>query len=279
MKLLRVFPRKTNASPDDKDVRFGMPTLFDQADEIHVSVSWTWDKPKAERLAKMWEVVAPVKIGGPAYDDPGGEFIPGLYLKKGYVITSRGCPNHCWFCVAPKREGTIRELEVKDGWNVADNNLLACSQSHIKKVFEMLERQNRRPRFSGGLEAARLEEWHVEWLARLKPQTIWFAYDTPADWLPLVEAATLLKEYQMIKPTLRVCCCYVLIGWKNDTIEKAEKRLKDVARLGFMPMAMLYDHGAYRSIDRQQWIRFAREWASPFIVGSKMEAAKACLPS
>jgi hypothetical protein len=35
--------------------------------------------------------VAPVKVGGPAFSAPGGDFIPGRYMKRGYVITSRGC--------------------------------------------------------------------------------------------------------------------------------------------------------------------------------------------
>lgn len=271
MRLIRVFPRKTNATPDDELVRFGVPTLFDEADEVHVSVSWTWDIPRAERLANAWRAVTSnVCVGGPAYNDPGGEFEPGKYLKPGYVITSRGCPNHCWFCSVPGREGTLRELEIKDGWNILDNNLLACSRPHIDAVFQMLERQPKRIRFTGGLEAAQLEPWHVEWLAKLKPETVWFAYDTPGDWGPLVCAVHLLKENELLnlRHTYR---CYVLVGWLQDTFEKAEKRLWDVAKLGLMPMAMLLNKGQDRSINREGWIRFAREWASPWIVGTKMK--------
>ena len=141
MKIIRVFPRRTKATPDDDLVRINQPPgFFDQADEIHISVAWTWDLPKAERLAKQWEQVAPVKIGGPATGMPGDDFTPGMYLKKGYVITSRGCPNRCWFCSVWKREGNIRELPITEGWNVLDDNLLACSDDHIKAVFKMLAR-------------------------------------------------------------------------------------------------------------------------------------------
>jgi radical SAM superfamily enzyme YgiQ (UPF0313 family) len=112
-----------------------------------------------EKLEKAWRNVAPVTVGGPAFDEPGGEFVPGMYLKPGYVITSRGCPNNCWFCQVPKREGgVIRELEIKDGNNILDDNLLACSEDHIRKVFDMLKKQKYgRPFFTGGLEAARLK--------------------------------------------------------------------------------------------------------------------------
>lgn len=268
MKVLRVFPRKTNATPDDADVRFTPPDFWDEADRVYVSVTFSWDKRKAETLAKFWEAVAPVEIGGPAYNDPGGEFEPGFYLKRGYVITSRGCPNHCWFCAVPHREGPVRELEIKEGWNLLDSNLLACSRPHIESVFQMLDRQPHRVRFTGGLEAARLEDWHCHWLAKIRPETAWLAYDTPNDWGPLVCAADLLKKYELLnlRHTYR---CYVLIGWRQDTIEKAEQRLLAVAKIGLMPMAMLYDKGAFVS-NRADWIKFARNWANPWVVGTKM---------
>lgn len=274
MKLIRVFPRRTAATPDDEHVRINVPpTMFDEADEVHVSVTWTWDKPRAEFLAQTWrQVTDNVKIGGPAYDDPGGEFEPGLYLKRGYVMTSRGCPNTCWFCAVPKREGAIREIAVKDGWNVLDSNLLACSRAHIEQVFQMLQRQPARARFTGGLEATKLEPWHVEWLAKLNPEIMYFAYDEPRDWEPLRRAAGMLNEAGLIRPGHNVRC-YCLIGWRQDTIEKAEKRLRDIVSLGIMPMAMLFDHGAYRQNDKAQWIHFTRTWANAVMVGSKMREA------
>ena len=125
-RIIRVFPRRTNATPDDELVRVReTPSLFDEADEVHISVAFTWDMPYAEWLAAQWAPVAPVKMGGPAFNEPGGDFVPGMYMKRGYVITSRGCPNRCWFCAVPKREGgQLRELPVTDGWIVTDDNLL-----------------------------------------------------------------------------------------------------------------------------------------------------------
>ena len=43
-KIIRVFPRKTNATPDDEEVRImTTPSLFDEAAEIHISVAFSWD--------------------------------------------------------------------------------------------------------------------------------------------------------------------------------------------------------------------------------------------
>lgn len=42
-KIIRVFPTKTNATPDDELVRIReVPSLFDEADEVHISVAFTW---------------------------------------------------------------------------------------------------------------------------------------------------------------------------------------------------------------------------------------------
>jgi hypothetical protein len=268
MRILRVFPRRTAATPDDDLVRIGYPDLFPpECDEIHISVTFTYDKPKAEKMAEAWRRIAPVKIGGPAYDDPGGDFVPGLYLKIGDVITSRGCPNKCWFCMAAKREGDIRELPITEGWNVLDNNLLACSPDHIYGVFEMLSHQPRRAEFTGGFEAERLTPQVACRLALLKPKRIYFAYDTPNDKEPLASASRMLWAAGF-KPSSHIVSAYVLIGYPHDTCLEAASRLRFVCSLGVLPFAMLY-RDATGKVD-QKWRRFQREWCRPTIVGAKL---------
>ena len=226
MKIIRVFPTKTNATPTDELVRIhATPSFFDEADEVHISVTFTWDIPWAEWAAKQWERVAPVKVGGPAYNEPGGDFAPGMYMKHGYVITSRGCPNRCWFCSVPKREGyQLRELPITDGWILTDDNLLACSPAHIDGVFEMLARQPHRPQFTGGLEAALLTPEMGLRLKSLKPDSLFFAYDTPNDLEPLVIAGRILLNSGFTKEG-HVMRCYVLCGYPGDTFDKAQKRM------------------------------------------------------
>lgn len=90
-KIARVFPRKTTMTPDDDMVFFGPPPvlILPEIDEVHVSVAFTYDRGKAEDLAEDWSVLGvPVKIGGPAYNDPAEEpFVPGRYVKKGAVFS------------------------------------------------------------------------------------------------------------------------------------------------------------------------------------------------
>lgn len=271
MRIARIFPRITKATPMDELVFTDVPPFKEflpDIDEIHVSVAFTYDMARAEWLARQWEATGlPVKIGGPAFDKPGSKFTPGRYVKDGYTITSRGCPNNCWFCKVPKREGKLREFAVQDGWNILDDNFLACSDEHIKQTFEMLSMQSRQPEFTGGLEAKILKPWHAEQLHKIKTKRMYFAYDTPDDYEPLVYAGRLLQEvgFKISNYSMR---CYVLIGYRGDTFDKAEKRLNDTIKAGFMPYAMLYrdDNGNVN----ETWSRFQREWLRPAIVSTKM---------
>jgi hypothetical protein len=268
MKMLRVFPRKTNATPTDQGVRFGCPGLFDEADEVNISVAFTYDLKKAEELYRQWRYVSNTTIGGPAINEPEGEFVPGIYLKEGLVITSRGCPNHCWFCEAWKRNGTIRELKINNGWNLMDDNILACSEQHIKSVFEMLKKQNHPIRFTGGLEARRLQDWHCAELRQINPAVMYFAYDTPDDYEPLIEAGKKLQAVGF-SPSNHQMLCYVLMGYPKDTFEKAEKRCIETMRAGFVPFGMLWKNKDGE--ENKTWRRFQREWANIVITTSKMK--------
>ena len=270
-KIIRVFPRKTNATPDDEDVIIGeLPRFFDEADEVHISVTFTWDIFLAEQLAEEWRHVAPVTIGGPAMGTRGSNFVPGMYVKKGYVITSRGCPNKCWFCSVWRREGRkIRELPITEGYNLLDDNILACSDNHIRQVFKMLQAGKKKYKksieFTGGLEAARLKLWHVDLLRELRPKQMFFAYDTPDDLESLRCAGKMLLDagWTTASHTLRA---YVLCGYPHDTLDAAEKRMHETVDAGFVPMAMLYRDkaGAHDLV----WKRWQRQWARPAIISS-----------
>ena len=273
-RIIRVFPRRTNATPIDEFVRINEPPgMLDECDEVNISVAFEWDLPVAEQLARKWKHVAPVKIGGPATGERSGEFKPGMYIKNGYTITSRGCPNRCWFCSVWRREGdTVRELPIMDGWNVLDDNLLACRDDHILAVFSMLARQKRKPEFTGGLEAKRLKAWHVTELRKLKPKQMFFAYDTPDDLEPLQDAGRILLR-SGFTTTSHALRCYILCGWPKDTEASADARMQQAKAAGFTPMAM-----ALRGKDgimSHKWAVFQRKWARVAIIHAKGEQKEA----
>jgi len=268
--MIRVFPRRTQWTPRDDLAFVGGPTLFRPPEQsVRISVAFKWDIPEAERLYQSWkQYYSDVDMGGPALGSKGEEFVAGRFLKPGITITSRGCPNRCWFCSVHERDPEVKELPIIEGWNVVDDNILATSDDHFLKVCEMLKRQKERSIFSRGLEAARLTAWHAQMLADLKPDRLYFAYDTPDDYEPLVEAGRVMREAGIPK-VRHVLMAYVLIGYPKDSFESAEGRLKQTIQAGFTPMAMLWrdEQGMHRD---RKWLKFQRRWARPRLIYQKV---------
>jgi hypothetical protein len=225
-------------------------------------VVFTWHKEQAQALAEQWHRHAKrVLIGGPAFGDPGADFVPGRYMRQGITITSRGCPNNCVFCFVPKREGKIRELPIMPGNIIQDNNILACSDAHIKKVFTMLKTQ-KAICFKGGLEAVRVTDKIAEELRGLRIRELWLACDTPNSLWPVLNAFVRLrtagfKNYQFH--------CYVILG--KDKAEE-ENRLQTLLDFGIMPFGQLY-----RTEDQTQyskdWKDFQCKWCRPAAMKAK----------
>jgi hypothetical protein len=260
MKIIRVFPRKTKWTPTDELAFIGDPPLFRPQEDmpVKVSVTFSWDKEEGERLHRAWaQYYSAVQIGGPAFGGQPMSFTPGMFVKEGVTFTSRGCPNRCPFCFVPRREGKISELKIADGWIIQDNNLLACSKSHLEKVFEMLSRQTKAIDFNGGLEAERLEEWHVRAFERLNVRHFWFACDLPGSMRYLKKAADLMSGFPLWKKR-----CYVLIGFNGESICEAEKRLNAVYEMGFLPFAQLYQSEIKRPWTKD-WNALQRKWCRP----------------
>jgi hypothetical protein len=227
-----------------------------------VSASFTWLRSSAEKLASEWaRYYDHVQVGGPAYGDPGGEFTPGMFLKTGCTITSRGCPKRCPWCLVPAREGPLRLLAIKPGWIVQDNNLLATPHAHFAAVFDMLRAQRRRIYFNGGLDKRFLEPWHVPFFNSVPVGELWWSCDAPGDLGALAGVRELFPGLPIRKQR-----CYVMIGYNGESLADAERRLETVFNLGFMPFSQLYEppdavvRGAMYSAD---WKALNRRWSRP----------------
>lgn len=257
--MIRVFPRQTKWTPTDALAFVGDPPLFLPIEQpVKISVTFTWDISEGERLFRAWSgIYKDVEIGGPAFRDPGGDFVPGRFIKEGVTITSRGCLRHCSHCFVPSREGTIRELEIKDGHIIQDNNLLACNRPHIEAVFDMLRRQKKAAIFSGGLDTRLLQDWHRDLIDSIRVHELWFACDTDKAITYLKKATKILDEIPEQKKR-----CYVMIGFKDETLKDAEKRLEEVYALGFLPFAQLY-RGVNEREYNKEWRELNRKWSRP----------------
>lgn len=274
MKIIRVFPRRTNLTPTDEYAFYDVPGMFiPNHDEVHICTVFTWDIKRGEWLRDSWQdhTDKPVKLGGPIYGDYHDDFIPGMYLKPGVTFTSRGCNNQCGFCLVPSREGKLRELTpIHPGNIVQDNNFMQCSKEHRRKTYDMLKTQ-RNIEFSGGIEAARLTEWDVEQMRGLRVKQIFLACDTKAAIKSLEKAVKMLhaggfdltKQGEAARNKIR---SYVLVG---DNRQENEERLKRVYEIGALPFAQLFKPIEPITYSKE-WTRFERTWQRP-------AATRACM--
>jgi len=270
MKVIRVFPKRTSLTPDDSLCFVGDPPLFrPQADEVHVSVTFTWDIAEGQRLAEAWgNHYNVVRLGGPALGSPCNEFEPGQYIRRGVTFTTRGCNNHCSWCFVPKREGRLTEYRnFAPGNIIQDNNVLQASRPHLRRVFAMLKAQKAAV-FSGGLDARLVDDWLVEELRGLRINQLFLAADTQGALKPLGRA--LRKLSGLGRRKLRV---YTMLAFNGETLSEAEARLETVWELGGMPFAQLYQPPDHWIEYSREWKRLARRWSRSAIMKAAHAAA------
>src|SRR5205807_6579993 len=83
--IIRVFPGRTTMTPEDPLAFVGFPPFAelrpaDPETPVFVSVVFKWMRERAERIAESWRMYyRDVRVGGPAYDDLGSEFTPGMF--------------------------------------------------------------------------------------------------------------------------------------------------------------------------------------------------------
>jgi hypothetical protein len=244
-----------------------------EADEVHVSCTFTWDikdriiKLKngrqkvirgAETLQKSWAQYYPVvKLGGPAFDSPCPDFNPGLYIKSGVTFTSRGCNNQCPWCLVRKREGKLSYLPIQPGNIVNDNNLLQCDKAHQEKVFDMLRTQ-KAISFSGGLDCREMTQEIADTLRSLKILEMFFACDTKGQLSQLQRVGKMFPDTNRRK--LR---CYVLLAFNGQTIGEAIEHLENVWEAGFLPHAQLFQPDDKLIEYSPEWRHLSRRWSRP----------------
>lgn len=284
MKIIRVFPRRTSLTPTDTlafaydpkaKVIQGPPIDAPTADEVHVSVTFTWDIERAYQIADLWRWRYPiVKVGGPALGDRPNGFTPGMYVNDWVTFTTSGCNNRCPWCLAWRREGKLKIIEnFPEGCIIQDNNLAQAPILHIERVFEMLARYKsktrRFARFPGGLDARIIAsdgkgDRIVELIQNADVTQIFLAADTKSSVSVLSDAVRKLEffgrdSYGLVKRLY----CYTLIGFNGETVPEAIERLEAVYEIGCLPFAQLYQPNDHYIEWPKEWRSLARTWSRP----------------
>jgi hypothetical protein len=256
-----------------------------EGDTVFVSAVFSWNAQKAYmRCVALRSEGYHVRAGGQAVNqnpamfaefDTSGEVNALSHHNPDATFTSRGCIRNCSFCLVPKLEGKLIEL---DDWEVkpiiCDNNLLATSQAHFDKVIDrLLEKRLTKIDFNQGLDARILTTHHASRFSELPKDTIirlaWDNIKTEKLYLEgfekLVMAGIKTKQIRT----------YVLIGYK-DTPADARYRLEKVRELGALPNPMRYqplDAMRRNSYVGESWTnelltRYMRYWSNLKITGA-----------
>lgn len=271
-KIIRVFARKTSYTPEDDYCFYDVPPfpeLIPPHDEVHISCTFTWDKPWARELAYQWEAATdkPVKLGGPAFNSPADDFVQGMYLKPNIIFTSRGCNNHCPWCFVPALEGKLHTLpDIPVGNIIQDNNFLQTDRAHKDRVFEMLKTQ-KGICFKGGLEPDLLDDHFVEGIRGLSIKELWLACDTDERFPLFTAGCEKLVKAGFSREKIH---CYVLSYGKDRAADDA--RAEAVYNAGAMPFVQLYrDNSEEKTRYSDDWERWARSWQRPASINSHMK--------
>lgn len=249
-----------------------------EGDTAFLSVVFSWQLQEAYQRAAWHRAIGRMVLaGGPAVNRVP-DFLSGVAEigdshadtirrhNPNATFTSRGCIRNCKFCLVPKIEGPLVEL---DDWPVrpiiCDNNLLACSRRHFDDVIDKLKPLSGID-FNQGLDARLLTKHHAERIAELDLKMIRLAWDHIGLENQFNEAWNVLRDAGIPKAKISV---YVLIGYK-DTPEDALYRLRSVWERGSWPNPMRYQ--PLDAIKRNQYVgehwthrelqRYMRYWSN-----------------
>ena len=162
---------------------------------------------------------------------PDYTIYPACDYAIGYI--TRGCPNHCRWCLVPAKEGSIRpyrhwqELVRPDSKKLVlmDNNILA-SDFGIAQL-ESLVGSGYAIDLNQGMDARLVDERVAKILAGLKwIKYIRFSCDQQAQIEPIMRTAELLGKYGVKPYRLFI---YLLV---TADIEDAARRVEALKRLG-----------------------------------------------
>lgn len=198
-----------------------------------------------------------VECGGTGYDYvnvlaegvehsmPDYSLYAGCRWYKGdvaYGYTTRGCTNHCGWCIVPVKEGYIRQHAAVDEFLgdrkkvvLMDNNILAHCWG--MKQIEELVRRKVAVDFNQGLDARRIADCPAvaELLGRVKYiRFVRMACDTPGQLEYVRRAIELLKKYGVEAYRIFVYCLV------RSDLNEAEQRVMAISKLGAVPFAQPY---------------------------------------
>ncbi len=188
-----------------------------------------------------------------------------------FGFTSRGCPNHCPFCIVPITEGSPSIAgTLKDLWDgivklvvLYDNNILALID-HFFSICEESIKYHVKLDINQGLDHRLLTKEAISMMSSISHTEYRFAFDSPASYKSVDAALKLLQEGGINRSLW-----YVLVGY-NTTFQEDLDRvnfLRDrgqkayIQRYHYKGKGKNYKHTALAAWVNQHHIFYGMTWA------------------
>lgn len=228
-----------------------------QCDKAFLSAIFTQDLPNlvADALTLKSHDVE-IEMGGPAvtampqYVESKTGLKPHVGLDERFehiqgnfnmIFTSRGCHNHCKWCIVPRLEPEhkeYRDFPIPVGRNpwIGDNNILSTSWEHQEYVVERLK-NIRNLDINSGFESPLFFEEHYQLYKNLKLEAWRLAFDSMDREAEFRRAVGILKKHNI---GYRQILVFNLIGFPESTFEEDMYRLETTRALGCSPYPMKF---------------------------------------
>lgn len=231
------------------DVEWAQP-IFGSYDIIYASKIFNFS-PDFNRLEYHADKFI---LGGTGYDltselpeeidrlQPDFSIYPNVPDDVAYGFLTRGCPNHCKWCVVPRKEGKVRaymdieEIAIEGRTNIVlmDNNILALPD-YAHEQFDKIIRNGYRVDFNQALDARLVTDEFAKQLAQIRwmGSRIRFGCDTTAQIDHCERAIALINAhgyngeyilYAMLNDNFTECYNRLMYWWRRNNELKQEHR-------------------------------------------------------
>lgn len=223
-----------------------------------------------------------VVAGGTGYDihsrlpvdidrcSPDYSIYPSVPINVAYGFLTRGCPNHCPWCVVPRKEGAIRPYrdvcdvatDSRDHLILMDNNILASgayAHEQLRKIIEYGYHVD----FNQALDARLVDDDFARELAAIKwiNRTIRFGCDTPRQISECERVISLLLQHGYKGKVL----LYTII---TPDFSESYKRINHwrIKHKAWKAIEVNTHSQPYRALDSnneiQQWQKDLAQWSN-----------------
>lgn len=157
---------------------------------------------------------------------PDYSLYPNIDKRIAYGFLTRGCPNHCKWCIVPEKEGNIKpymdvdEIAIENRTHLIlmDNNILACDYG-INQIEKIIDKKYHVD-FNQALDARLVDDEIAKLLSKIKwINFIRFGCDTIGQIKSCIKAMSLIDKYRNYPASYLL---YMIIG---SDINEAYKRL------------------------------------------------------